>query len=483
MQLTNHTASELLERLNSGSISAVEVADEVINKIGETGNLGAIAAFDPNAYRVQAEASDRRRAREEAGCLDGIPLVLKDNINTADLPTTGGTGALVGMIPTKDAPAAAALRREGAILAAKAVMHELAFGITSNNSVTGPARNPYKPSMIPGGSSGGTAAAVSARQFPAGLGTDTGGSVRIPSALCGLIGFRPSVGRYAGEGVIPISNTRDTIGLIALSMADIRLLDGVMANRSASESKSRDVRSLRIGVPRTRLWENLEPGVEKLADDFMTRLAVEGVTFVEADFSEIWELNDNTGFPVALFEVMRNLPAYLEDAGYGVSFDDLLAGVGSPDVKGILSSQKGDEAMPAHELHDEAAFADRVDEDARDPALAPHLLELGPRHRQLRLGDDLLLLVHRHVELAHELLGDGDHLGVRVLAEHLAGGERRGRGESHRGEERQGQRQRLKAVHAGLRAREGCVILGRPTALPGQTTAALSTEKRPCPTA
>jgi mandelamide amidase len=346
LQLTNHTASELLERLNSGSISAVEVADEVINKIGETGNLGAIAAFDPNAYRVQAEASDRRRAREEAGCLDGIPLVLKDNINTADLPTTGGTGALVGMIPTKDAPAAAALRREGAILAAKAVMHELAFGITSNNSVTGPARNPYKPSMIPGGSSGGTAAAVSARQFPAGLGTDTGGSVRIPSALCGLIGFRPSVGRYAGEGVIPISNTRDTIGLIARSMADIRLLDGVMANRSASESKSRDVRSLRIGVPRTRLWENLEPGVEKLADDFMTRLAVEGVTFVEADFSEIWELNDNTGFPVALFEVMRNLPAYLEDAGYGVSFDDLLAGVGSPDVKGILSSQKGDEAMP-----------------------------------------------------------------------------------------------------------------------------------------
>jgi mandelamide amidase len=345
LQLTNLTASELLERLNSGSISAVEVADAVINKIGETGNLGALAAFDPNAYRVQAEASDRRRAREEAGCLDGIPLVLKDNINTADLPTTGGTGALVGMIPAKDAPAAAALRREGAILAAKAVMHELAFGITSNNSVTGPARNPYKPSMIPGGSSGGTAA-VSARQFPAGLGTDTGGSVRIPSALCGLFGFRPSVGRYAGEGVIPISNTRDTIGLIARSMADIRLLDGVLANQSASESKSRDVRSLRIGVPRTRLWENLEPGVEKLADDFMKRLAAEGITFVEADFSEIWGLNDNTGFPVALFEVMRDLPAYLEDAGYGVSIDDVLAGVGSPDVKSIFSSQKGDEAMP-----------------------------------------------------------------------------------------------------------------------------------------
>lgn len=346
LQLANLTASELLERLNSGSISAVDIADEVINKIEENGNLGAIAAFDPDAYRVHAEDSDRRRARKAAGRLDGIPLVLKDNINTADLPTTGGTGALAGRIPAKDAPAAAALRREGAILAAKAVMHELAFGITSNNSVTGPARNPYNRSMIPGGSSGGTAAAVSSRQFPAGLGTDTGGSVRIPSALCGLFGFRPSVGRYAGEGVIPISHTRDTIGLIARSMADIRLLDGVLANRSASESKSREIHSLRIGVPRSRLWENLEPGVEKTADDFLKHLSALGVAFVEADLSEILELNDNTGFPVALFEVMRDLPTYLENAGYGVSFDDLLAGVGSPDVNGILSSQKGGEAMP-----------------------------------------------------------------------------------------------------------------------------------------
>ena len=257
MPLTNLTASEFLERLNSGSISAIDIADEVINKIEEAGNLGAIAAFDPDVYRMQAEDSDRRRAREAAGRLDGIPLVLKDNINTADLPTTGGTGALAGRIPAKDAPAAAALRREGAILAAKAVMHELAFGITSNNSVTGPARNPYIPSMIPGGSSGGTAAAVSSRQFPAGLGTDTGGSVRIPSALCGLFGFRPSVGRYAGEGLIPISHTRDPIGLIASSMADIRMLDGVLAIRSVSESKSRELHSLRIGVPRRRLLGNL----------------------------------------------------------------------------------------------------------------------------------------------------------------------------------------------------------------------------------
>ena len=107
-------------------------------------------------------------------------------------------------------------------------MHELAFGITSNNAVTGPARNPYDPSKIPGGSSGGTAVAVSSRQFPAGLGTDTGGSVRIPAALCGIYGYRPTTGRYREGGVIPISKTRDTVGPMARCMKDIVLLDSII---------------------------------------------------------------------------------------------------------------------------------------------------------------------------------------------------------------------------------------------------------------
>ena len=346
MILTNLTVSELLEALSSRKLSAVELAKAVIDKVQETNNLGAIAAFNPEAYLLAAEASDQRRTKGNVGNLEGIPLVLKDNIDTNTLPTTGGTGALSGKTPSKDAPAVTLLCQEGAIIAAKAAMHELAFGITSNNSVTGPARNPYDPSMIPGGSSGGTAASVGARQFPAGLGTDTGGSVRIPSALCGLIGFRPSVGRYPGEGVIPISTTRDTIGPIARSIADIILLDEVLAKHATTENKLPGLNSLRIGIPRTRFWENLEPGVEKLANEAIQLLAAEGVTFVEEDFSDIWELNDNTGFPVALFEVMRELPSYLKKAGYDISIDELLAGVESPDVKGILSSQIGDEAMP-----------------------------------------------------------------------------------------------------------------------------------------
>jgi mandelamide amidase len=271
---------------------------------------------------------------------------LKDNIDTQDFPTTGGTGALTGKIPSKDAPVVVALKKEGAIIAGKAVMHELAFGITSNNPVTGPVRNPYDPSKIPGGSSGGTATAVSSRQFPAGLGTDTGGSVRIPSALCGIFGFRPTVGRYPGEGVIPISKTRDTVGPMARNIKDIAFLDALMAGKSAPDVTLLDLKSIKIGMPRTRFWENLETEVEGLGRDLLKSLEEEGVTIVDADFPDIWELNDNTGFPVALFEVMRELPLYLERAGYGISLEELIDGIGSPDVKGLITSQQGDEAMP-----------------------------------------------------------------------------------------------------------------------------------------
>ena len=142
LSLNELSAAELCAGLAAKNFSAVDLADALIRHIEEHRGLGSVAAFDPDNYRRQAEASDGRRKDGSSASLDGIPLILKDNIDTQDLPTTGGTRALTGKIPSKDAPAVAALRGEGAIIAAKAVMHELAFGITSNNHVPGPARNP-----------------------------------------------------------------------------------------------------------------------------------------------------------------------------------------------------------------------------------------------------------------------------------------------------------------------------------------------------
>ena len=340
------TISELLGGLEAREFSALEITNEVITQVATMSDLGTLIEFNEDFCLKQAKLSDERRSKGQAGKLDGIPLVLKDNIDTIDFATTGGTGALAGKIPNRDAAAVTALKDEGAVISAKAVLHELAFGITCNNLVTGPVRNPYNRLMIPGGSSGGTAAAISSRQFPGGLGTDTGGSVRIPSSLCGIVGFRPSVGRYSSKGVIPISSTRDTIGPMSRSINDILLLDSIMATGTQSNVDPVDLKSITVGVPRARFWENLETGVQKLSADFLASLDSNGVTIVEKDLPDVWELNDNTGFPVALFEVMRELPAYLKNSGYGVSLDELIEGIGSPDVHGIISSQTGPEAMP-----------------------------------------------------------------------------------------------------------------------------------------
>ena len=174
LSLNELSVVELCAGLAAKKFSAVELAESLTQYIQQNSDLGSIATFDPESYFKQAGEADVRRKAGSSKSLDGVPLILKDNIDTKDLPTTGGTGALAGRSPSKDAPAVTALKRAGAIIPAKAVMHELAFGITSNNNVTGPARNPYDKSKIPGGSSGGTGSAVSSRQFPAGLGTDTG---------------------------------------------------------------------------------------------------------------------------------------------------------------------------------------------------------------------------------------------------------------------------------------------------------------------
>ena len=259
-----------------------------------------------------------------------------------------------GHTPSKDAGAISELLRAGAILGAKANMHELAFGITSNNAVTGPVHNPADLDKIAGGSSGGTAAAVAAGIFPFGLGTDTGGSCRIPAALCGVVGFRPSTGRYSGDGIVPISHTRDTVGPIARSVADVALIDEVLS-RDAQETTVRAISEITLGVPRDFFFDNLDSEVEQAVNAQLRALEMAGAKLVEVSMPDIWGHNEAFGFPVVLYEVMRELPEYLAIHAPDISFDDLIAGIGSPDVAGIIASQMGDEAMP------EAAYRAALD--------------------------------------------------------------------------------------------------------------------------
>ena len=270
---------------------------------------------------------------------------MKDNLDTAELPTSGGTPGLAGNRPKRNAAIVDKLLGAGAIVLGKTNLHELAYGITNNNAAHGPARNPYAPDRIPGASSGGTGVAVAARIAPGGIGTDTGGSVRIPAALCGIVGLRPTTGRWSQAGVVPISHTRDTPGPMTRSVADCALLDGVVTG-GPTEAAPAQLKGARIGVPRKHFWENLDPELEKICEGTLRRLTDAGVVLVDVDMSEEASLDAEAGFPIALYETVTDLNSYLAEHGIGFDFATLAAKTASPDVKGILQSLTGAGAVP-----------------------------------------------------------------------------------------------------------------------------------------
>src|SRR5579863_1104503 len=263
--------------IHAGEISAEQLADALLARAATFADLNAFITLDPDRVREAARQADRRRAANTSlGPLHGVPLALKDNLDTADMPTTGGTPGLAKNRPKRNAVIVDKLFGAGAITFGKTNLHELAYGISNNNAAHGPARNPYAPDRIPGASSGGTGVAVAARIAPGGIGSDTGGSVRIPAALCGIVGLRPTTGRWSQAGIVPISHTRDTAGPMTRSVADCALLDGVITGGPTDVTPAQ-LKGLRIGVPRQHFWENLETELEKICQVALTRLADAGV--------------------------------------------------------------------------------------------------------------------------------------------------------------------------------------------------------------
>ena len=192
-----------------------------------------------NAFITTTEEEARREAqavddRGWQGLLHGLPIAVKDNIETAGVRTTSGARFFSDHVPNRDAPVVARLRRAGAVMVGKATLHEFAFGIRSNNSVAGQCHNPWNEERVPGGSSGGSAAAVAADMCVGALGTDTGGSVRLPAAMCGVSGLRPTHGRISNSGSVPVCPSQDTIGPMARRVSDVARLFAVLAGHDLS---------------------------------------------------------------------------------------------------------------------------------------------------------------------------------------------------------------------------------------------------------
>src|ERR1700726_3223896 len=198
------------------------------------------------AKKAEAElfAPRGRKGHRDRGPLHGIPISLKDNIYTKEIRTTAGSKILKDFVPLHDAVVWAKLKEAGAILLGKTNLHEFAYGVTTNNPHYGPTRNPWDLACIPGGSSGGSAAAVAAGLCYGSIGTDTGGSIRIPASLCGVVGLKPGIGRVSVEGVVPLSPRLDFVGPLARPVADAALLLDPISLRGKNEPSPSSIRKL-----------------------------------------------------------------------------------------------------------------------------------------------------------------------------------------------------------------------------------------------
>ena len=345
MEPIGQSLDALRRALDARELSSRELAQACIARTQATRALNIYVDFDEAALLAQADAADRRLRAGERLPLLGIPVALKDNIDALGFACGAGTRALHGQHPRQDAALVARLRGAGALIAGKVGMHELAFGITNNNAVTQAVHNPRDPSRIPGGSSGGSGAAVAAGVVPAAIGTDTGGSVRVPAALCGVAGLRPTVGRVPGEGLAPISSTRDTAGPLALNIRDCATLDAVLTGTDPGLVPT-PLRGLRLGVPRERFWDDLQPAVRACADQALQALAEAGVELVDVALPGLSEANDAAGFPIALYEFVRDMRAYLETTQRGVGLEALVAAIASPDVAAACQPLLAGGAIP-----------------------------------------------------------------------------------------------------------------------------------------
>ena len=289
-------------------LSPVEVTKLMLARIERLNpKLNAYLTVTDELALAQAKKAENelyaprgRKGHRDRGPLHGIPISLKDNIYTKDIRTTAGSKILKEFVPQRDALIVSQLKEAGAIILGKTNLHEFAYGVTTNNPHFGPTRNPWDLARIPGGSSGGSAAAVAAGLCYGGIGTDTGGSIRIPAALCGIVGLKPTFGRVSVADVVPLSPRLDCVGPLARSAADAALLldpifvrgEKEAALRGATRSKSSLLRGFRVGVPKDFFLKIVSVEVEYAFDSTLRALRKLGAILKAVSIPLLQETED-----------------------------------------------------------------------------------------------------------------------------------------------------------------------------------------------
>jgi len=334
MGLFELTIFQLHEALKKREISSLDVTESLLNRIDRLdATLNAYITIMPEAARKQARQADQRVRAGEIHPLTGIPLAVKDNISTLDAPTTCGSRILKNYLPPFDATVIKRLRERGAVFLGKTNMDEFAMGSSTENSFIGPTRNPWNVDYIAGGSSGGSAAAVTARLCVAALGSDTGGSIRQPASHCGVVGLKPTYGRVSRFGLVAFASSLDQIGPITKDVRDCAILlhaicgfdkkDTTSANAGVPDymaNLNKGIKGLKVGIPEEYLVEGADKEVIETVNSAVARLSSEGAEIIDISLPHT-DYAVATYYIIAPSEASSNLARY-DGVRYGFRSQD-----------------------------------------------------------------------------------------------------------------------------------------------------------------
>lgn len=332
--LHQHTVLESLDLMGRGDCTSEEITRRYLDRIEATdGALGAFLHIDREQALADAKAADAHRRDGGHGRLLGVPVAVKDVLNVRGQPCTCGSKILQGYRSPYDATSVARLRAEGAVIMGRLNMDEFAMGSSNENSAYRPVRNPYNLSRVPGGSSGGSAAAVAADQVTAALGTDTGGSIRQPAAFCGVVGVKPSYGRVSRYGLTAFASSLDQVGPLAKDVRDAALLTEILCGLDPLDSTSapepapdlkrameQGLKGCVLGLPREYFQGGMEPETERLV-----RAAVDACRSAGAEMVEV--SLPHTEYAIATYYIVATAEASANLARFdGVRYGNRLAG-------------------------------------------------------------------------------------------------------------------------------------------------------------
>ncbi|WP_439382082.1 amidase family protein [Amycolatopsis lexingtonensis] len=311
--------------IRDGDITSESYTSALLRRARENAGLNSFITIDDSAVLAAAGAADKARAAGSDAPLLGVPLGVKDSYTTRGMRTTLGVETLAEFEPADDAAVVSAVKDAGGIVFGKNNLVEMSFGLTGSNQRYGQVKNPYAPDRVPGGSSSGSAAAVSARIVPAAFGGDTVGSIRVPASLCGVVGFKPTTGRWPGRGVAPISHTLDTTGILARDVEDCALIDRIVTNETGPLPSDRtDLKGARFAYAPRQYLELVDPETENQFREALLRLRDAGAEVAEIDLGDDFTaLADRTTWNIFFRETRDAVSKFLHENGFPVSFEEI----------------------------------------------------------------------------------------------------------------------------------------------------------------